>query len=382
MLAALGLVVAPAAGAETETVSGEFDLLTYNVAGLPEGLSGSNPSVNQALISPLLNAYDLVLTQEDFANPDPPLDDIRVYHDDLISQVDLPFLSTPQVPPMGTNPDRPDALLGDGLNFMSRIPLGTVNRVTWDDCMGVFDHASDCLATKGFAVTTIELTSGVTVDVYDLHADAGGAPEDQAARAANFAQLAAHIDAQSDGHAVIVGGDMNLHTDRPVDGDVWRTFLDATGLTDVCEAVDCGADVDVIDKVAFRNSAEIELTPQTHEFERQRFTRDDGVPLSDHDPLHVRFGWAAPVTVEPTITIEPTTTVGPQPTNVPTTTAPAQTTIPPTTTRPEPTATPTTVGPSSTAETFESVAPTSVAATHPTDSPPAVAVRRTPAYTG
>ncbi|HET8929464.1 MAG TPA: hypothetical protein VFN21_02280, partial [Acidimicrobiales bacterium] len=369
VLAAVGLVAAPDAGAETETVNGEFAMLTYNVAGLPEVLSGSNPSVNQALISPLLNAYDLVLTQEDFANPDPPLEDVRVYHDELISQVDFPYLSTPQVPPMGTDPQHPDAILGDGLNFLSRMPLGTVDRVTWDDCMGIFDHASDCLATKGFAVTTIELVSGVTVDVYDLHADAGGAPEDQAARAANFAQLAAYIDTHSDGHAVIVGGDMNLHTDRPVDGDVWQTFLAATRLTDVCEAVDCGADADVIDKIAFRSSAEVALTPQSHTFERERFTRDDGVPLSDHDPLHVRFSYAAQVTVEPTTTIEPTPTVEPQPTSAPTSTAPAQPTIPPTTTGseptvaptttgPEPTATPTTVGPSSTAETTESVAPT------------------------
>jgi hypothetical protein len=309
------------AGADTETVTGEFDMLTYNVAGLPEGLSGSNPSVNQVLISPLLNAYDLVLTQEDFANPDPPIEGIRVYHDDLISAVDFPYLSTPQVPPMGTDPAHPDALLGDGLNFMSRMPIGSVTRVTWDDCMGILDHASDCLATKGFAVTTIELASGVTVDVYDLHADAGGAAEDQAARAGNFAQLAAYIDMHSAGRAVIVGGDMNLHTDRPVDGDVWRTFLDATGLSDVCEAVDCGTDADVIDKIAFRDSADVELTPETHVFERERFTRSDGEPLSDHDPLHVRFSYVAQVAVAPTTA--PTTSATPATSPAPDTDRPA-----------------------------------------------------------
>ncbi len=301
-----GVAVAPLAGADpdadVETVTGDFDMLTYNVAGLPEVLSGSNPSVNQVLISPLLNAYDLVLTQEDFANPDPPLEDIRVYHDDLISAVDFPYLSTPQMPPMGTDPDHPDALLGDGLNFMSRLPLGPVDRVTWDDCMGILDHASDCLATKGFARTSVELASGVTVDVYDLHADAGGAPEDQAARAGNFAQLAAFIETHSAGRAVIVGGDMNLHTDRPVDGDVWRAFLAATGLRDVCDVVDCGADADVIDKIAFRSDDAVELTPRSHVFERERFTRDDGEPLSDHDPLHVRFGYVARLEPAPTTT--------------------------------------------------------------------------------
>jgi len=46
--------------------TGTFSGLTYNVAGLPQGLSGSNPATNTRLISPLLNTYDLVLNQEDF----------------------------------------------------------------------------------------------------------------------------------------------------------------------------------------------------------------------------------------------------------------------------------------------------------------------------
>ena len=36
---------------------GEQLILVYNVAGLPEGLSGSHPEVNSPLISPKLNAY-------------------------------------------------------------------------------------------------------------------------------------------------------------------------------------------------------------------------------------------------------------------------------------------------------------------------------------
>src|SRR6185503_16774088 len=41
--------------------SGEFLALSYNVAGLPEGISGSHPATNTAIIAPLLNDYDLVL---------------------------------------------------------------------------------------------------------------------------------------------------------------------------------------------------------------------------------------------------------------------------------------------------------------------------------
>ena len=45
---------------------GSFSLLSYNVAGLPEGLSQSNPEANAPTISKLLGDYDVVVTQEDF----------------------------------------------------------------------------------------------------------------------------------------------------------------------------------------------------------------------------------------------------------------------------------------------------------------------------
>lgn len=77
VLAGLGVP----AGAAEPPPSGTFTTLTYNVAGLPEGLSGSNPSVNTPLISPLLNAYDLVLVQEDWIDAA----GVDFFHDDVIS---------------------------------------------------------------------------------------------------------------------------------------------------------------------------------------------------------------------------------------------------------------------------------------------------------
>src|SRR3569832_641209 len=46
---------------------GRFSLLTYNVAGLPELVSGSDPEVNEGLIRPLLYHYDVALVQEAFS---------------------------------------------------------------------------------------------------------------------------------------------------------------------------------------------------------------------------------------------------------------------------------------------------------------------------
>jgi hypothetical protein len=307
----VALVASSTAGADPApvTVTGTFDALTYNVAGLPEALSGSEPDENTPLISPLLNPYDLVLVQEDWIDPVPPNASFNFHHDDLVSAVTHPYQSTPAVPPLGSNPLRKEALVADGLNRLARFPFGPVTRVMWDGCFGGFDTsdggAADCISEKGFSVAVTEIAPGVFVDVYNLHGEAGRTSTDIALSQADFAQLAAYIQANSAGHAVIVAGDTNLHTDRVPDGETWQTFLAVTGLADVCETVDCGADVDVIDKFAFRSGGGVTLEARSHTFERETFKRADGEPLSDHDPLAVTFAYTAqvvPTTTPPTST--------------------------------------------------------------------------------
>jgi hypothetical protein len=294
--AALPVAASAATGEQaSEQPSGRFSALTYNVAGLPAGLSGSEPDVNTELISPLLNPYDLVLVQESWINPDPPIPGLEVFHEVLVSQVTHPFLSEPAPPPLGGDPRRPEALVSDGLNRMSRFPFGELTRVMWDDCFGGADTsdggAADCLSQKGFSVATTTIAPGVEIDVYNLHGEAGNTPLDQQFRAGDFEQLAEFIAARSGGRAVIVGGDFNLNTDRAVDREVFDAFLAATGLTDVCGVLDCGDDADRIDKFVYRSGGDVTIAPLTHRFERETFRRDDGAPLSDHDPLAVMFGW-------------------------------------------------------------------------------------------
>ena len=293
MVAAITLVVGLAgigpAAATSDT--GTFTALTYNVAGLPEGLSGSNPSVNTPLISPLLNAYDLVLVQEDWIDAG----GVNFFHDDLIAQATHPYLTTPAPAPQGTDPRRPEALVADGLNMLSRFPFGPVTRQMWPHCFGGIDTsdggAADCLSQKGFSVTRTTFAPGVEVDVYDLHGEAGSTTLDELFSAEDFAVLGRSIAAHSAGRAVLVGGDFNLHTDRPGDRAVFDDFLAAAGLTDVCAVVDCGADADVIDKFVFRSGGGVALEPLSHTFERARFQRSDDQPLSDHDPLAVTWRW-------------------------------------------------------------------------------------------
>jgi hypothetical protein len=305
--AALTLGVSSAGGVSGASrpleMSGEFVALTYNVAGLPEPFSGSEPAVNTVLISPLLNDYDLVLVQEDWIDPVPPVPGFDFFHDDLISQVDHPFLSTPAPPPLGTDSRRPEALVADGLNRMSRFPFGGITRQMWVDCFGGADTsdggAADCLSQKGFSVARTEIASGIQIDVYNLHGEAGGTPLDEQFRGDDYEQLTAFMQQHSAGRAVILGGDFNLHTDEEPDSTVFDEFLDATGLTDVCEVVDCGADADEIDKFVFRSGGGVTIEAATHAFEREKFQRPDGEPLSDHDALAVTFRWTGTVSPPP-----------------------------------------------------------------------------------
>ncbi|MEZ5323300.1 MAG: endonuclease/exonuclease/phosphatase family protein [Microthrixaceae bacterium] len=195
---------------------GRIHALTYNVAGLPEALSGSNPETNTQLIGPRLNDFDLVLLQETWKTPEPnPLAPIRVYYEILQAQSTHKFASPMLPQPLGSNPERTSALLADGLALFSNIPMGDVTHTAWTGCFGgmdTSDHgAADCLATKGFAVTTITVADGVTIDVYDLHAEAGSSSKDQELQAADYRQLADYIDTHSKDHAIILGGDTNLH---------------------------------------------------------------------------------------------------------------------------------------------------------------------------
>lgn len=274
MLLLLALACTPADTDPIAPTDGEVLLLTYNVAGLPEGLSSSHPEANHPQISPLLNAYDLVLVQEDFA-----------YHDLLAAEVDLPYASEPAV--------ASEAFMADGLNRFSRSPFRDHQRVRWVACNGVTDGASDCLAEKGFAVARHELAPGVELAVVNLHADAGGGPEDEAARAAGFAQLAEWLDAELGDAPVLVAGDTNLHRESdPEDAVVSDDFIAATGLTDLCDATGC-AEGDHIDRVLFRSGPGLDLAGLTWEV-AEEFVDAAGEPLSDHPAIRGTIRWSVP----------------------------------------------------------------------------------------
>ncbi len=254
----------PAPSPPTKPAPVTFKVLTYNVAGLPQGISGSDPLVNTPQISPKLNPFELVLVQEDFS-----------YHDALVASATHPHLSTP----MAKSAD-----LGDGLNELSRFSFSALSRTKWSKCNGYIDQSNDCLTPKGFSRFVLDLGGGRTVDVYNMHFDAGRGQGDVTAREAQVDQLVAAIAQQSAGKAVIVAGDTNM---KASDEPTLQKLLGGSSLECACRTLKC-AEPERIDRVLFRSSATLTLTAKSFAVESS-FVDPSGKPLSDHDPVSATF---------------------------------------------------------------------------------------------
>ena len=252
--------------------SGEFLVLSYNVAGLPDFISGSNPSLNIPIISPLLNGYGLVLVQEDFW-----------YHSQLAAEALHPYRSEPSVAsPM------PWAM-GDGLTRFSQFSFRDLVRVAWKKCNGVIDSDQDCLTEKGFSVAITALQPGTLLCVYNLHMDAGSDDGDIKARRQQIEQLAADMMTRCPGRAIIAAGDTNLRVGRPADMSMLKAFLADSGLNDSCSVLSC--DDERIDRILFRSSPSLLITPLQWDTPDE-FVNASGDDLSDHTPIAVQFRWA------------------------------------------------------------------------------------------
>jgi hypothetical protein len=258
------------------TLAGEFNLLTYNVAGLPTIISkanGQNGERNNPLISPRLNDFDIVLVQEDFA-----------YHKLLVEDVLHPFISKFK--------KKGFFRLGDGLNTFSKFPINGYARKTWAKCNGIFQgkSGSDCLTPKGFTIATFEIKPGLFIDIYNLHGEAGDLEKDDRAREINFKQLINFIEEQSFGRAVILAGDFNLHQENPKDAQKLDKILSTLKFKDTCKEVDCSEPTH-IDRIFYRSGLNIDLSVIEWVNRSEDFKDDEGKDLSDHPPISARFNW-------------------------------------------------------------------------------------------
>lgn len=251
--------------------TGTISVLTYNVAGLLEGVSQARPSVSSPEIGRRIGEWDLALVQEDFC-----------YHRLINQTAPQAHRSQPEHVPGCTVFAGPDANMGDGLNRFSTLPFGAPVRHDWARCNGHFRCFSDCLAQKGFSVATHVPAMGVSVDVVNVHLDAGSCEGDRAARTAQIAQLLGALPPE---RAVILAGDTNLSRD---DSDQrLLAQLRAAGFVEACQAGDCSG---LLDRIFVRSGHETALEVSTYS-RPEGFVNDDGDALSDHQPVAATIRW-------------------------------------------------------------------------------------------
>ncbi len=264
--------------------SGELQLLTYNIAGLPELISSAKTSraASIASIGKKVNHFDIVHVQEDFN-----------YNKFLYQDNAHPYRTVN----MGSVP------FGDGLSTLSKYPIVHFERVAWADCNG-----ADCLTPKGFSFSRVQLAKDVFVDMYNLHATAQNDKNACKARQKNLIQLLNFIQEHSPCNPLLIMGDFNAHYAHGRDNvsdfkeqigalDAWVVLMNNAdypkvdpsfqakpilSLTDRCES---------IDKILFRNSDHLVFTPKSYKVEKTLFSNQQGEDLSDHCAISMAMDW-------------------------------------------------------------------------------------------
>ncbi|KAH7108034.1 Endonuclease/exonuclease/phosphatase [Auriculariales sp. MPI-PUGE-AT-0066] len=280
----------------TAASSGSFKLLSYNVAGLPDILSSSDPSTNTPLISARLGPYTVINVEEDFN-----------YHAAL-------YASDSHTYRTATSGGVP---FGSGLNTLSNFEIIDEDRVKWNDCNL---NDGDCLTPKGFMFMRLRTSDGTYFDLYNLHMDAGSDDGDRTARKSNWAQVTAYAQAHSQGMPLIIMGDTNSRYSSDVDGTSVRTTVSTLGLTDAWVSLARGGAApalgstalvcpfpfasgtnqstmvacETVDKVLVRaGSTTSVFAPTAFTNENNAFLNSSGYPLSDHYPLATTISWTS-----------------------------------------------------------------------------------------
>ena len=293
------------AAAEEPAAEMKLNVISFNVDGLPipTFLSSTKRPAREATrrIARQVNAAgcDILCAQEDFN-----------YHSVLSRELEMKNRTVTSGP----------AVIGDGLNIFSRYPIYNVRRVAWDAAYGVFDCGSDELTPKGVLVCTVDV-GGAFIDVYTLHADAWEDDDSMLAKASQFDQLKALIDAYSGAdRAVLLTGDFNTNYSTFREGyraghynvDLCQKLLDnfvANGFKDAWIEANTGGNYeftyaemkekygcdyprtwDTLDHIYYRDGAGVTLTLEDAFYDDM--DTDDMTwqgHLSDHAALRAQF---------------------------------------------------------------------------------------------
>lgn len=269
--------------------SGKFNLLSLNVAGLPQILQDNGETLNKdeattqigKAFTKLQKELDVIHIQEDFH-----------YHDILYENDNHPYRTS----------SSGDIPFGSGLNSLSNFPYINYQRKRWDTCSDASEF--DCWTPKGFTAMKIPF-DGAIVNFINLHTDAGTEGEDEDARNDNLQQVADFIDGFCPDEAVILFGDTNSRYTRSLDNievfdeqnGLANPWIDITRNGDVpakgadplmCSLPATNNTCETVDKLFYRGSKTIELNSTSFRYADDLFVYDDN-QLSDHNPILINF---------------------------------------------------------------------------------------------
>lgn len=260
----------------------ELDVLTYNVQ--------MRPVLDQNIykgrrISPKLNAYDIALLQESFAEKAVLMEQARhAYKAHFTAR-------------------RGAALVDSGLSTLSRYPVVETITEHYRSYAGI----ADGVASKGMMLTRIRVGEAI-VDVYNTHMQAGDSDDENRARLAQATQLIEFVNRNSTkANGILIIGDFNMGPVRPgrmfrdfhpnhyanrrdmlLRTNSFQTIVDNLGLTDVQDML-MNEKVDDIERMLFRNGCGVTITPMATRKDTRDFVDEKGRKLSDSSPLVTTF---------------------------------------------------------------------------------------------
>ena len=277
MLLNIGII-----GTSAKDDSFTVSMMNFNVAGLPT-FDGTDSAGNHKKIAEYIvaNDFDIVAVQEDFA-----------YNKSLVSNLKgYDYITNHS----GSIPG------GDGLNiFTQGMPVYNEKRVQWNDSFGDIAEG-DILTPKGIIYAVIEVSEGVYVDFYNIHADAFDTEGSRAARESNYNQVMSMVEKNSakNNRPVIITGDFNqfLHATAEENSNMYNIFHEKGGFKDAWVEIHNDGDYfdftewakegtsywgewDSVEKYLYRDGGGVTVTPV--DFRYSWITNDAGERVSDH----------------------------------------------------------------------------------------------------
>jgi len=257
-----------------EKQSDKLKILVYNTHGLPEIFISDNPKKRFPIIGKKTQDYNISLLQEDYS-----------HHEELSSGLAKKSIAIRGG--MGSRLLCPFCT-GSGLTSVFNLPENwrlEVENETYQTCSGWLRGANDCFAYKGFQIIKIALPSNKEFFIVNTHMDAGRRDSDRSSRKKQLEHIVSTISQKTSTEALIVAGDLNLHSKNSDDVKLLKKFKKELKLTDAFIGNKISEKWTILDYILYRQSNEVEFKIISVG-EDKSFINEEG-PLSDHPALFI-----------------------------------------------------------------------------------------------